>query len=139
MTAELADTSAWTTRRKDPAVSRDFERRLLAGELATCAMVKLELLWEARDVEAFRQLRDGLDALDEIPIDGSVWERAIDVLEQLAAQGPRHHRQLKLPDLLVAATAESAGMPVCHYDRDFDVIAGITGQPVRAIAPLGSL
>jgi hypothetical protein len=26
-----------------------------------------------------------------------------------------------------------------RYDRDFEVIATVTGQPVRAIAPLGSL
>ena len=32
-----------------------------------------------------------------------------------------------------------AEVPVCHYDRDFELIAAITGQPVRAIAPLGSL
>jgi hypothetical protein len=28
---------------------------------------------------------------------------------------------------------------VCHYDADFDLIAEVTGQPVRAIAQLGSL
>jgi predicted nucleic acid-binding protein len=42
-------------------------------------------------------------------------------------------------DLLVAAAAELAGVPVCHYDRHFEVIAEVTGQPVRAIAPLGTL
>jgi hypothetical protein len=35
--------------------------------------------------------------------------------------------------------AELAEVPVLHYDRHFDVIAAVTGQPVRAIAPLGSL
>jgi predicted nucleic acid-binding protein len=68
-----------------------------------------------------------------------VWHRAIDVFQQLAARGPLHHRQVKLPDLLIAAAAESAKMPLAHYDADFDLIAGVTGQPVRAIAPLGSL
>ncbi|HEY3183830.1 MAG TPA: PIN domain-containing protein [Gaiellaceae bacterium] len=139
MTRELADTSAWTNRRKDPAVSRDFENRLLAGDLATCPMVKLELLWESQHVNAFRRRRDQLDALDEIPIDAAVWRRATEIFERLAARGPLHHRQVKLPDLLVAAAAENAGVPVCHYDRDFDVIAQVTGQQVRAIAPLGSL
>lgn len=42
-------------------------------------------------------------------------------------------------DLVVAATAELAGVPVCHYDRHFEVIAEVTGQPVRAIAPIGTL
>jgi predicted nucleic acid-binding protein len=46
---------------------------------------------------------------------------------------------VKIGDLLVAAAAETARIGVCHYDADFDVIASVTGQPVRVIAPLGSL
>lgn len=46
---------------------------------------------------------------------------------------------MPLPDLIVAAAAELAELPVLHYDHHFDVIAEVTGQPVRAIAPLGSL
>jgi len=102
-------------------------------------MVKLELLWEAQDSAIFRRRRGLLDALDEIAIDERVWSRATDVFEQLSANGPLHHRRVKLPDLLIAAAAELAEVPVCHYDRDFELIAGVTGQPVRAIAPLGSL
>ena len=68
-----------------------------------------------------------------------VWQRAFDVFEQLAAKGPVHHRQVALPDLVIAAAAEIAEVPVCHYDRDFELIAEVTGQPVRAIAPLGSI
>ena len=40
---------------------------------------------------------------------------------------------------LVPRAAEIVGMPVCHYAADFEAIADVTGQPVRAIAPLGSL
>lgn len=87
----------------------------------------------------FRRRRADLEALAVIPIDSVVWERATDVFEQLSARGPLHHRQVQIPDLLSAAAAEVAGIPICHYDRDFDVIAELTGQPVRAIAPLGSL
>ncbi|MGD0715350.1 MAG: PIN domain-containing protein [Gaiellaceae bacterium] len=139
MGVELADTSAWTSRRRDPAVSDEFERRLEAGEIATCAMVKLELLWETQDSTIFRRRRGLLDALDEIAIDERVWTRATEVFERLGADGPLHHRRVKIPDLLIAAAAELAGVPVCHYDRDFELIAKVTGQPVRAIAPLGSL
>jgi hypothetical protein len=102
-------------------------------------MVKLELLWEAQDVGAFRRRREQLEALDDVPIDASVWKRALEAFELLAAEGPLHHRQVKLPDLVIAAAAETAGVAVCHYDRDFELIAQVTGQPVRAIAPLGSL
>lgn len=136
---ELADTSAWTNHHKDPGVSADFKRRLDGGAIATCEIVKLELLYSAQDVHRFRARRDSLEALALLPIDGAVWRRATDVFELLAGRGPLHHRGVSLPDLLVAATAETAGVPVLHYDRDFDLIAEVTGQPVRALAPLGSL
>ena len=102
-------------------------------------MVKLELLWSARDAAHFASIRAGLDAVRDAPMGERVWRRATDVLELLAERGPLHHRQVGLPDLLIAAAAELAELPVLHYDRDFDVIAEVTGQPVRAIAPLGSL
>jgi predicted nucleic acid-binding protein len=40
------------------------------------------------------------------------------------------HRQVG-PDLLVAATVELARLTVLHLDKDFDLIASITGQPVE--------
>jgi predicted nucleic acid-binding protein len=49
------------------------------------------------------------------------------------------HKQVKIADLLVAAAAESAGVEVLHYDADFEVIAVVTGQPIRWLAPRGSL
>ncbi|MFL5796666.1 MAG: PIN domain-containing protein [Actinomycetota bacterium] len=136
---ELADTSAWTNRSKDSVVRAGFDELVASGEIAICDLVRMELLWTARDGNEFQALRDELDALGSVPIDENVWSRALEVFAILAARGPLHHRQLKIPDLLVAAAAETAGMAVCHYDRDFDVIAAATGQPVRAIAPLGSL
>jgi hypothetical protein len=38
-----------------------------------------------------------------------------------------------VPDLIIAATAELAGLTVLHLDKDFDVIAEITGQPVERL------
>jgi predicted nucleic acid-binding protein len=134
---ELADTSAWTNRHKDPAVDRDFEERILADEIATCPMVVMELLWTSRSQQDFEDLRRDLDALAKVTNDQDSWDRAMDVWRELVIQG--RHRQVKMPDLLVAASAEIAGLSVCHYDGDFDVIATVTGQSVRAIAPIGSL
>ena len=134
---ELADTSAWTNRHKDPAVAADFEARILAGEIATCPQVTMELLWTARSLREFEELREDLAALPQLPIDGATWDRAIDVWHELVRRS--RHRQAKIPDLLVAAAAEIAGVPVCHYDAAFEAIADVTGQPEGAIAPLGSL
>jgi len=38
-----------------------------------------------------------------------------------------------------AAAAEAAGLVVLHYDHDFDLIAGITGQPTDWIVPAGTV
>ncbi|HYB89217.1 MAG TPA: hypothetical protein VEC76_20390 [Streptosporangiaceae bacterium] len=38
-----------------------------------------------------------------------------------------------MPDLIIAATAELAGLTVLHLDKDFDVIAEITGQPAERL------
>jgi predicted nucleic acid-binding protein len=134
---ELADTSAWTNRHKDAGVEADFDARILAGEIATCPQIVMELLWTAQTPRDFDELRLELAALPQLPIEPATWGRAVDVWQSLVHAG--RHRQAKIPDLLVAAAAEIAGVPVCHYDADFDAIASVTGQPMRAIAPLGSL
>jgi predicted nucleic acid-binding protein len=136
---ELADTSAWTNRRKSDRIWEDFGTRLERGQIAICDPVKIELLWWERDAAAVAARRDELDALRAVPAGERVWRRALDVLELLAEQGPLHHRGPKLADLVIAAAAERAELPVLHYDRHFEVIASVTGQEVRALAPLGSL
>ena len=40
-----------------------------------------------------------------------------------------HHRQVKIPDLLIAAVAARNGLTVIHYDSDYEIIASVTGQP----------
>lgn len=40
------------------------------------------------------------------------------------------HRAPAIPDLLVAAAAELAGLTVLALDKDFHLIAQITGQPI---------
>lgn len=139
MGVELADTSAWTNRHKASEIREDFDRRLVRREIATCEMVMLELLWTTRDLADFRAARGELESVPQLRVDRRAWSRAVDVFERMAEDGPLHHRRVKLPDLLIAAAAELAEVPVCHYDRDFELIAAVTGQPVRAIAPLGSL
>lgn len=137
---ELADTSVWTKRPLlPPDARRTFEAKVTEGDVATCDAVRAELLYSARNIEHFRRRRAHLEALPFCPIGVHEWRRALDVCELLAEQGGMRHREVPLNDLLVAAAAEAAGVPVLHYDRHFERIAEVTGQPVRAIAPLGSL
>lgn len=136
---ELADTSAWSTRHRDPELEEDFNDRVEDGEIATCELVVLELLVSAQTGDDFRRRRHAYESLPWAAIDAAVWGRALDVFQELADQAPLHHRQVRVPDLIIAAAAEHAGMPLLHYDRHFETIAAVTGQPVRALAPLGSL
>jgi hypothetical protein len=116
-----------------------FDEDLVEGEIATCDMVRLELLYSARNPTEFASLRAELDALPKCPIGVEECERALEVYEQLAHQGGLRHRSVRHPDLLIAAAAEAAGLPVLHYDEDYGRIARITGQDVRWLAPRGSL
>lgn len=137
---ELADTSAWSwTRAGAGELRQEFDEAIVEGEIATCDMVRLELLHSAQNASEFRALRQDLEALPDCPIGKEQWERALEVYEQLARQGGLHHRAVRHPDLLIAAAAEAAAVAVLHYDEDYDRIAAITGQQVRWIAPRGSL
>lgn len=59
-------------------------------------------------------------------------DRALEVQMLLADRG--HHRAPSIPDLLIAATAEKAGLTVLAADKDFSLIAAITGQPIETLA-----
>ena len=61
----------------------------------------------------------------------AIEDRAVEVLTLLADRG--QHRALSIPDLIIAAAAELAGLTVLHLDKDFEVIAGMTGQPVERL------
>jgi predicted nucleic acid-binding protein len=70
-----------------------------------------ELLWTTQSRQDFEDLRRDLDALAKVTNDQDSWDRAMDVWRELVIQGRR--RQVKIPDLLVAASAEIAGLSVC--------------------------
>jgi hypothetical protein len=61
----------------------------------------------------------------------AIEDRAVEVLTLLADRG--QHRAPSVPDLIIAAAAELAGLTVLHLDKDFDVVAQITGQPVERL------
>jgi predicted nucleic acid-binding protein len=138
---ELADTSAWVWSRRPGhrAIREEFDGHVEEDLIGTCDMVRLELLYSARNAREFGELREDLEALADFPIGRPEWRRAVEVYAELAAAGGAHQRSVKHPDLLIAAAAESAGVAVVHYDEDYDRIAAVTGQPHRWLAPPGSL
>ena len=62
----------------------------------------------------------------------AIEDRAVEILALLADRG--QHRAPSIPDLIIAATAELAGLTVLHLDKDFEVIADVTGQPVERLS-----
>lgn len=102
-------------------------------------IVKLELLYSARDGTTFDQLDADLAQLRDVPITRSVTNVALAAFRELAHLGPLHHRSISLPDLLIAASAQDSALGVLHYDEDFDALAGVLGFESRWIAPRGSL
>ncbi len=137
---QLADTSAWVwTRAVGRELRATFDEDVVDGQVATCDMVRLELLYSTRNAAEFRSLRSELGALPDCAIGIDQWQRALEVYEQLAHQGGLHHRAVRHPALLIAAAAEASGLAVLHYDEGYDRIAAITGQEVRWLAPRGSV
>lgn len=108
-----------------------------AGEAATCAIVDLEVLYSARNAEEHRRIRARRElAYTRVPLEEGIFSRAIEVQGALAREG-RH--RLPIPDLIVAAAAEAAGLTVLHYDRHFEQIGAVTGQPMEWVVPRGSV
>ena len=137
MATFLADKSALTRRENRPEVRQVLEPLLLAGEIATCGIVDLELLYSASSRSNYRAAARALDGMPRVAVTDSVVQRALEVQGMLAERS--QHRAVALPDLLIAACAEEAGLTVLHYDADFDRIAKLTGQVTRWIVPRGSV
>ena len=64
-----------------------------------------------------------------VPVHDRAFARAWEVQGELTSQG--QHRSAGSVDLVVAATAELQGLTLLHHDHDFDVVARVTGQPLR--------
>ena len=81
-------------------------------------------------------MRAALTGFPSVRIHDATFARSIEVVELLAAVG--HHVAPSVPDLLVAAAAEANDLTVLHYDKDFDLIAGVTGQQMEWVVPAGT-
>src|SRR5699024_146094 len=65
---------------------------------------------------------------------GGAADRAFEVQMLLADRG--QHRATSIPDLLIAATAEKAGLTVLAVGKDYDLIAEIDDQHAETLPPL---
>jgi predicted nucleic acid-binding protein len=137
MARYMADTSVLSRRRTRPEVREVLEPLLISGRVATCGMIDLELLYSAMGPADHEQVASALRALPRVPMSEEVVDRALEVQGRLAKRS--QHRGASLPDLIIAACAESAELTVLHYDADYERIAEVTGQPVKWVVPRGSV
>jgi predicted nucleic acid-binding protein len=114
-----------------------WEELVDADELALCLPVRLELLYSARGKDDYASLARDLNGFPTLPIAARVEPAAARCQAALAARS--QHRSATPIDVLVAAVAEAHGATLLHYDRHFDAIARVTGQPMEWIAPRGTL
>lgn len=111
----------------------EWARRIERGLVRIATVTRLEVGFSARSAS---ELARGLERppLSAMPVEyltPAIEDRAVAVQRLLAEQG--HHRAVAVPDLLVAATAELTGLTVLHIDKDFDLVAAVTGQPVERL------
>lgn len=119
-----------------PQVQSALEPMLLQTTVGRTPITDLEIAFSARNQREWDVFAEELAVMQLVAIEPPHFERAKQVQRLLAARGLKGR---KVPDLLVAATAELSGLEVLHYDADFDHIATVTGQPTRWIVPKGSV
>jgi predicted nucleic acid-binding protein len=133
----LADTTLYVLRGQVPGVRRRMEGLIAEGRLAMCQMTALEVLNNAPNPQAYENTRRALHGQRWVNVTSEAMDRAMKVHHELAKRS--QHRNFKLPDLIIAATAEVHGATVLHYDADYDRIAAVTKQPTEWVAERGSL
>lgn len=131
----LAHKSA-LARLQKPTVAKRLQPLLISGLVATSPIIDLEILYSARSFSDYQHITLQRRAFTSYPVNEEVTDRAIEVQYQLACRG--QHR-ISLPDLLIAAVAETNRLTVIHYHADYDRIAAVTKQPCQWVVPRGSI
>ena len=132
MTTWLIDKSALVRLAASPDAA-EWAARIERALVRITTVTRLETGYSARSGPELRTaLRQ--PPLSSMPVEyltPAIEDRAAEILALLADRG--QHRAPSIPDLIIAATAELAGLTVLHLDKDFDLIAEITGQPMERL------
>jgi predicted nucleic acid-binding protein len=128
----LIDKSALVRLSASPDAA-EWAGRVERGLVRIATVTRLEVGYSARSGP---ELRAGLrqPPMSSMPVEyltPAIEDRAVEVLALLADRG--QHRAPSISDLIIAATAELAGLTILHLDKDFDVIAAITGQALERL------
>lgn len=133
MTSWLIDKSA-IARLHLASNATEWASRIERGLVRICTVTRLEVGYSARSARDHRSLL-AEPPLASMPVEyltPRIEDRAVELQSLLAERG--QHRAPSIPDLIVAATAELSELTVLHLDKDFELIAEFTGQPVERLA-----
>jgi predicted nucleic acid-binding protein len=133
VTGWLVDKSA-LVRLADSPEATEWAGRIQRGLVYITSVTRLEVGFSARSGPDLRAAlrRSPLSTMPLVYMTPAIEDRALAVQQLLADRG--QHRAPAVPDLLVAATAELNDLAVIHADKDFDLIADITGQAVERLS-----
>jgi predicted nucleic acid-binding protein len=133
VTIWLIDKSALVRLAASPDAAT-WATRIQRGLVRISTLTRLEIGFSARSANELRQstTRPPLASMPVEYLTPKIEDRAVAI--QLALADLGQHRAPSIPDLLIAATAESAGLTVLHLDKDFELIAEVTGQPIERLA-----
>jgi len=121
----------------NPAVAATVVPLVAQGSIAVCPHVLLEIGFSAPASDYQDIVGRVRRTMVMLYPDKASGARALEVQGLLAVTS--QHRTAKLSDLMIAACAETNGLTVLHYDKDFDAIAAVTGQPTMWVVPRGSV
>lgn len=132
VTTWLIDKSAYT-RLAESSDAELWIERISRGTVRISTVTRLEIGYSFRSA-AQAHTETASPPLTLMPLEyltPAAEVRAVEVQMQLAERG--QHRAPSIPDLIVAAIAEISGLTVLALDKDFELIAEITGQPVERL------
>ncbi len=128
----LIDKSA-LVRLADSPDAEEWADRIQRGLVRTTNLTRLEIGYSARNEDDARSAfsTPPVSAMPVEYLTPAIEDRALQVQILLAGRG--QHRAPSIPDLIIAATAELVGLTVLHLDKDFELIATLTGQPTERL------
>lgn len=132
--AVLADTSAWMIARRLPPARELLFAAVERGDVAWCWPVRYELTFDAPSRERIAAVDRTLAGLREIAVDRAVQRGVLSAMRELAEKGSHGAHRLPLTDLTVAASAQTAGLDVLHYDHHFERLGQLLGVRTLWIA-----
>lgn len=111
----------------------EWTSRIQRGLVRICTVTRLQLGYSARSATDHRALliEPPIASMPVEYLTPRIEDRAVNLQSVLAERG--QHRAPSVPDLLIAATAELAELTVLHVDKDFELIAEITGQRLERL------